>query len=151
MNCEVGEIETWIVDSAATRHLTPNPVSMTNYRECDGVVRVATGVALSIEGVGDILMSFQSDFGETDLQFFNVAFAPIILSHNLLSLKQFTRRAGHSYCGDGDGVALFCKSGRWFLPPLSRNSIKCEDTVHKATVHVQRCETPKHRHRSRYL
>ena len=42
--------------------MTPNPVSMTNYRECNGVVRVANGVALPIEGVGDILMSFQSDF-----------------------------------------------------------------------------------------
>ena len=60
----IGEIETWIVDSAATRPMTTNPVLMTNYRECDGVVRVANGVALPIEGVvvGDIIMSFQSDF-----------------------------------------------------------------------------------------
>ena len=100
--------------------MTPNPVSMTNYRECDGVVRVANGVALPIEGVGDILMSFQSDFGETDLQLLNVAFVPL-LSHNLLSLKQFTRRAGHSYRGDGDGVTLFCKSGRWFFAPTVGN------------------------------
>ena len=68
LDCEIGEIEIWIVDSAATRHMTPNPVSMTNYRECNGVNRVANGVALPIEGVGDVLMSFQSDFGETDLQ-----------------------------------------------------------------------------------
>ena len=94
---------------------------MTNYRGCDGVVRVANGVALPIEGVGDILMSFQSDFGETDLQLLNVAFVSL-LSHNLLSLKQFTRRAGHSYRGDGDGVALFCKSGRWFFAPTTANS-----------------------------
>ena len=111
LDCQIGEIETWIVDSAATSHMAPNPVSMTNYRECDGVVRVANGVALPTEGVGDIHMSFQSDFGETDLQLFYVAFVPL-LSHNLLSLKQFTRRAGHSFRGDGDGVALFCKSGR---------------------------------------
>ena len=77
LDCEIGEIETWIVDSAATRHMAPNPVSMTNYREeRNGVVRVAIGVALPIEGVGDILMSFQSDFGETDLQLLNVAFVP---------------------------------------------------------------------------
>ena len=63
LDCEIGEIETWIVDSAATRHKTPNPVSMINYRECDGVVRVANGVALPIEGVDDILMNFESDFG----------------------------------------------------------------------------------------
>ena len=85
LDCEIGEIETWIVDSAATRHMTPNPVSMTHYRECDGVVRVANGVALPVEGVGDILVSFQSDFGETDLQLLHVAFVSL-LSHNLLSL-----------------------------------------------------------------
>ena len=56
--------------------MTSNPVLMTNYRECDGVVRVANGVALSIEGVGDILMSFQHDFGETDVRLLNVAFVP---------------------------------------------------------------------------
>ena len=116
LDCEIGEIETWIVDSAATRHMTPNPVSMTNYRDCDGVVRVANGVTLPIEGVGDILMSFQSDFGETDLRLLNAAFVPL-LSHNVPSLKQFTRRADHSYRGDGDGVTLFCKSGRWFFAP----------------------------------
>ena len=44
--------------------MTLNPVSMTNYRECDDIVSVANGVTLSIEGVGDILMSFQSDIGE---------------------------------------------------------------------------------------
>ena len=58
--------------------MSPNPVSMTNYRECDGLVRVANRVALPIEGVGDILMSFQPDFGETDLQLLNVAFVPLI-------------------------------------------------------------------------
>ena len=109
-------METWIVDSAATRHMTPKPVSMTNYRECDDVARVANDFALPIEGVGNILMSFQSNFGETDLELLNVAFVPL-LSHNLLSLKQFTRRAGHSCRGDGDGVTLFCKSGRWFFAP----------------------------------
>ena len=108
-----------LVDSAVTRHMTPNLVSMTNYRECDGIVRVANGVAVPIEGVDDILINFQSDLGETDLQLLNVAFVPL-LSHNLLSLKQFTRRAGHSYRGDGDGVTLFCKSGRWFFAPTVR-------------------------------
>ena len=120
LGCEIGEIETWVVDSTATRHMAPNPVSMTNYRKCDGVVRTANDVAndaaLPIEGVGDILMSFRSDFGETDLRLLNVAFVPL-LSHNLLSLKQFTRRAGHSYRGDGDGVTLFCKSDRWLFAP----------------------------------
>ena len=116
--------------------MTPNPVSMNNCHECDGIVTVPNGVALPIEGVGDILMSFQSDFGETELQLLNVAFVPP-RSHNLLSLKQFTRSAGHSYRGDGDGVTLFSSQADGSLPPRSGNSIKCEDTVHEATVHVQ--------------
>ena len=66
--------------------MTPNQVSMTNYRECDGVVRVANGAALPIEGLGDILMSSESDFRDTDFQLLNVTFVPL-LSHNLLSLK----------------------------------------------------------------
>ena len=103
--------------------MTLNPVSITNYRECNGVVRVANGVALPIEGVGDILMSSQSDFGETDLQLLNVAFVPL-LSHNLLPLKQFTRRADHSYRGDGDGATLFCKSGRWFFAPTVKGRME---------------------------
>ena len=148
LDCEIGKIETWIVDSAATRHMTPNPVPRTNYREYDGVVRVSNGVALPIEGVGDILMSFQSDFGEPDLQLFNVAFVPL-LSHNLLSLKQIIRRAGHSYRGDGDGVALFCKSGRWFFAP------HCRETRSNARIPYTKrqcmrnnrscCETPQRR------
>ena len=84
--CEIREIATWIVDSAATRHMTPNPVSMTNHRECDGVVRVVNGVAFPIESVGDILMSFKSDFGKTDLQLLNVTFIPLP-SHNLCRLS----------------------------------------------------------------
>ena len=32
LDCDIGEIDNWIVDSAATKHMTPNPVSMTNYR-----------------------------------------------------------------------------------------------------------------------
>ena len=82
LDCEIEGIETWIIDSAATRHMSPNSVSMRNYRKCDGVIRVANGVALPIKGVDDTVMSFHSDFGETDLQLLNVAFVSL-LSHNL--------------------------------------------------------------------
>ena len=80
LDCEIGERETWIVDSAATKHMIPNPVSISNYRECNGVVRVANGVALPIEGVDDVLMNFQSGFGETDLQLLNVAFVCLLVA-----------------------------------------------------------------------
>ena len=116
--------------------MTPNPVSMTNYREYDGVVRVTNGVALPIEGVGDILMSFQSDFGEPDLQLFNVAFVPL-LSHNLLSLSRSRAVPVTPIAAMLTGWPCSASQADGSLPSLSGNSIKCEDTVHEATVHVQ--------------
>ena len=64
----------------------------------------------SREGVGDILIRFPSDSGAFDIQLLNVAFVPQ-LSHNLLSLQQFTA-AHHTYFGTKNGVELQLKSGR---------------------------------------
>ena len=119
--------------------MIPNQVSMTNSRENDGVVRVPNGVALAIESVGDILMSFQSDFGEIDLQLLKVTFVPL-LSRNLLSLKQFARRVGHSYRGDGDEVILFCKSGRWFFAPHCRELLLETTKQSGVTGELQECD-----------
>ena len=83
--------------------MIPKSVLVNNYRECDGVARVFNGTALPIE----------------DVQLLNVGFVPI-LSHNLLSLKQFLRRAGHSYLGDGGGVTFFSKSGTSLFAPTVR-------------------------------
>ena len=66
--------------------LTLNPVSRTRYRECVGVIRVVYGANLPNEGLGDIIMSFQTENGEIDSQLHNVALAPT-LSHNLFSLS----------------------------------------------------------------
>ena len=98
--------------------MIPKSVSMANYRECDGVVRVFNGIALPI----------------VDVQLLNVAFVPI-LSHNLLSLKQFLRRAGHSYLGDSGGVTFFSKSG---MSGMSRTKRKCKCN------NRPRGETPQH-------
>ena len=83
--------------------MIPKSVLVNNYRECDGVARVFNGTALPIE----------------DVQLLNVGFVPI-LSHNLLSLKQFLRRAGHSYLGDGGGVTFFSKLGMSLFAPTVR-------------------------------
>ena len=110
IGCEVGKLESWISDDGASRHMTSSQDSMTNYRECSGVVRTAGGEVLPIEGVGDILLRFLSDSGVFDFQLLNVAFVPQ-LSHNLLSLQQFTA-AHHTYSGTKNGVKLQFKSGR---------------------------------------
>ena len=59
LGSEIEDVETWVLDSAASRRMAPNSVPMTNYRECDDVVRVTNGIASLIEGIiGDIIMSF---------------------------------------------------------------------------------------------
>ena len=83
---------------------------MTIYRECSGINRTAGGDVLPIEGVGDILLRFPSNSGAFDIQLLNVAFVPQ-LSHNLLSLQQFTA-AHHTYFGTINGVELQFKPGR---------------------------------------
>ena len=83
---------------------------MSSYRECSRIVRTAGGDVLPIEGVGDILLRFPSDSGAFDIQLLNVAFVPQ-LSHNLLSLEQFTA-AHHTCFGTKNGVELKFKSGR---------------------------------------
>ena len=89
IGCEVGELESWISDDGASRHMTSSHELMTNNRECSGTVRTAGGDVLPIEGVGDILLRFPSDSGAFGIQLLNIAFIPQ-LSHNLLSLQQFT-------------------------------------------------------------
>ena len=110
IGCEVGEVESWISDDSASRHMISSHDLMTNYRECSGIVRTAGGDILPIEGVGDILLRFPSDSGAFDIHLLNVSFVPQ-LSHNLLSLQQFTA-AHHTYFGTKNGVELQYKSGR---------------------------------------
>ena len=110
IGCEVAELESWISDDGASRHITSSHDSMTNYRECSGTVRTAGGDVLPIEGVGDILLRFLYDSGVFNIPLLNVAFVPQ-LSHNILSLQQFTP-AHYIYFGTKNGVELQFESGR---------------------------------------
>ena len=110
IGCEVGELESAISDDGALRHMTSSHDLMTNYRECSGIVRTAGGDVLPIEGVGDILLRFLSDSGAFDIQLLNVAFVPQ-LSHNLLSLQQFTA-AHYTHFRTKNGVNSQFKSGQ---------------------------------------
>ena len=110
IGCEVGELESWISDDGASRHMTSSLDSMTNYRECNGTVRTTGGDVLPTEGIRNILLRFPSDSGAFDTQLLNVAFVPQP-SHSLLSLQQFTA-AHHTYFGTKNGVELQFKSSR---------------------------------------
>ena len=110
IGCEFGELESWISDDGASRHMTSSHDSITNHRECSAIVKTAGGDALPIKGIRDILLRFLSDSGAFDIQLLNAAFAPQ-LSHNLLSLQQFTA-AHHAYFDTKNCVELQFKSGR---------------------------------------
>ena len=110
IGCEVGELESLILDDGASRHMTSSHDSMINYHECSGTDRTAGGDVLPIEGIGDILLCLLPESGAFDIQLLNVAFVPQ-LSHNLLSLQQFTA-AHHTHFGTKNGVELHFKSGR---------------------------------------
>ena len=85
IGCEVGELESWISDNGASRHMTSSHDSMTSYRKCSGTLRIAGGDLLPIEGIGDILLRFLSDSEAFGIQLLNVAFGPQ-MSRNLLPL-----------------------------------------------------------------
>ena len=76
IGCEIGELESWILDDGASRHMTSSHDSMTNYRECSGIVGTAGGDVPPIEGVGDILLRFLSDSGAFDIPLLNDSFVP---------------------------------------------------------------------------
>ena len=109
IGCEIGELESWSLDDGALRHMTSSHDSMTNYRECSGIVRTAGGDVPPIEGVGDILLRFLSYSGTFDIPLLNVAFVSQ-LSHNRLSLRQLTV-THHTYFGTKINVELQFKSG----------------------------------------
>ena len=60
IGCEIGELESWISDDGASRHMTSSHDLMTSYHDCRGLVRNAGGDVLPIEGVGDIFLRFPS-------------------------------------------------------------------------------------------
>ena len=53
-------VERWVVDSGCTQIMTPSVDYMVNYRKGGGVVRIADGRVMLIEGIGKLLMSFWS-------------------------------------------------------------------------------------------
>ncbi|CAN0296519.1 unnamed protein product, partial [Scytosiphon promiscuus] len=55
-----GTSECWIFDSGASGHVTPNADHLTNFRQCQRFLRVASGSLLPIEGHGDLIVDFQS-------------------------------------------------------------------------------------------
>ena len=95
--------------------MTPSADYMVNYREGGGVVRIADGRAMPIEGIGNFPMSFWAGKDWMQAVLPNVAHVPL-LGYNLLSLKRMADR-GHKYVGEKKGVALHLENGKTLFGP----------------------------------
>ncbi|CAN0246884.1 unnamed protein product, partial [Scytosiphon promiscuus] len=106
-----GASECWIFDSGASGHVTPNADHLTNFRQCQRFLRVASGSLLPIEGHGDLIVDFQSVQGVVRVVLSNVAYVPR-LNYNLLSLPTIAADRPNSFFGDYLGIRLNLKGGK---------------------------------------
>ena len=95
--------------------MTPSADYMVNYREGGGVVRIADGRAMPIEGIWNLPMSFWSGKGWVQVVLPNVAHIPFV-GYNLLSLKRMADH-GYKYVGEKKGVVLHLKNGKTLFGP----------------------------------
>ena len=103
-------VERWVADSGCSQFMTPSADYMVNYCEGGGVVRIADGRTMPIEGIGNLPMIFWSGKDWVQVVLPNIAHVPL-LGYHLLSLKRMADR-GHKYVGEIKGVALHLKNGK---------------------------------------
>ena len=108
-------VERWVADSGCSQFMTPSADYMVNYCEGGGVVRIADGRTMPIEGIGNLPMSFWSGKDWVQVVLPNVAHVPL-LGYNLLSLKRMADR-DHKYVGEKKGVPLHLKNGKTLFGP----------------------------------
>ena len=104
-----------ICDKGTSCHMSHSSTGMINYREANATMRTASGKRYSIEGYGDLPLTFRSSRGEVPLLLCNVAHVPS-LSYHLLSLRVAADN-GHTYTGNENGVTVKFKSGETLFSP----------------------------------
>ena len=108
----------WIIDSGASRHMTPDRKLFTKFRNMLTSVTIADGTKLSSPGRGDISV----DLGGKKVRMENVLWVPR-LDSNLLSIKALNRKGlsilfrpeGVEITRDGTSVATGFFKGNMFL------------------------------------
>ena len=108
-------VERWATDSECSQFMTPCVDYMVNYREVRGVVRIADGRAMPIEGIGNLPMNFRSGNDWVQVIMPNVANVPL-LGYNLLPLRRMADR-GPKYVGEKKGVILHLKNRKTLFGP----------------------------------
>ena len=88
---------------------------MVNYCEGGGIVRIADGRAMPIEGIGNLPMSFWSGKDWVQVILPNVVYVSL-LGYILLPLKRVADR-GHKHVGEKYGVTLHLKNGKALFGP----------------------------------
>ena len=117
---QVGEaMEGWYLNTGASGHMPPSSEGMTTFQPCNKSLRVANGVTLPIEGIGNLVAEFQSGLESVRLQLHGVAYVPK-LSYHLLSLSK-TVEQGHEYIGDKNGLTMMLKFGKKLIVPNVKN------------------------------
>ena len=108
-------MERWVGDSGCSQFMMPSADCMVHYREGGGVVRVADGRVIPIEGIGNSPIRFWFDKSWVQAILPNVAHVPL-LGYNLLSLRRMPDR-GHKYISEKKGVTLHLENGNTIFGP----------------------------------
>ena len=108
-------VERWVADSRCSQFMTLSADHVVNYREGGGVLRIADGHAMPIDGIGNLPMSFWSGKDWVQVVLPNIAHV-LLLGYNLLSWKRMADR-GHKYVGEKKEGTLHLKNGKTLFGP----------------------------------
>jgi len=86
----------WILDSGATRHMSSDRKTFTNFKPKTGKVKVGNGHNISIEGIGDIHITARlPNNGTEHVVITDVLYVPNLCATNLLSWSQLQDKNIH--------------------------------------------------------
>lgn len=86
----------WILDSAATRHMTYSKESLVNYCPISAAVEVGGKHELHVMGIGDKRVTLKTDHGTRQVWLRNVYYVPSI-QFNLFSVRMQVAMRGADY------------------------------------------------------
>ena len=113
-------VQRYIADTAASAHVSPDSVGMTNYEECNRRLEMADGRITPIAGHGDLTVEFYTDGEWVEVELKRVVHAPES-AFNLISVTSLGEDSGHRYEGGDEGLTVNLNGGgRVFFPKIGR-------------------------------
>ena len=143
LNVDSNNLDTWIIDSGATQHMSSKDVNMRNYEAMQGTKKIylADNKTLEAKGQGDITMKCMLPNQEsTDITFGRVLHVPD-LQKNLISVPSITKNGGSVNFTDEkceistqEGlVAVGHKKGNLFVLDFDDDSFQANATTEVST------------------